>query len=424
MANTKELYANNARTTLAGSLSNIATSIVLQTGAGALFPSPNNSIGEFAKATLQDTATGLRNEIVYITARTGDVLTVTRAQDGTSAQTWSAGDTVFEGVTAATLANFAQPVDIQNNAYTYADASGSTTAYTATYSPAVAALVNGMQLNVNIGSIGTNTTTTPTFSPDGLAAHTITKNNGVALAVGDMPNQCILRYQLSTTSWILINPLSSGRLISVQVFNTAGTSTYTPTAGTTSVIVKGIGGGAAGGGTAATSTGQVAVGGGGGSGSIGEARFTSSFSGVTVTIGAGGTGTAGGNGGNGGTSSFGALLSLPGGQGGAVGTATTGSFVLGNAGGGGAVSTGGNIFNGYGNSGQSGIVYSPATLVVTGRGADSPYGQGGDNYNSAGLTSPGKGYGSGGSSISAGQLTAAQAGGAGKNGIIIVYEYA
>ncbi len=214
MANTIELYANNARTTLAGSANNTVTTLVLQSGAGALFPSPNNTIGEYAKATLQDSATGLRNEIVYITARTGDVLTVIRGQDGSTAQTWSAGDTVFEGVTAATLANFVQPSKLQSGEYIYASATGTTTAYTATLTPAIATVNAGMVVRVNTNSVGTNTTTTPTLNVNGLGAFTIVKQGG-ELRVGDMPTLAQLQYNSTLTQWVLLNPDNSMSLVPV-----------------------------------------------------------------------------------------------------------------------------------------------------------------------------------------------------------------
>ena len=205
MPNTIELYANNARTTLSGSANNTVTTLVLQSGAGALFPSPNNTIGEYAKATLQDSATGLRNEIVYITARTGDVLTVTRGQDGSTAQTWSAGDTVFEGVTAATLASFVQPSKLQSGEYIYASATGSTTAYIAALTPAIATVNAGLVVRINTNTIGTNTTTTPTLNVNGLGAFTIVKQGG-AVRVGDMPKMAQLQYDSTLTQWVLLNP--------------------------------------------------------------------------------------------------------------------------------------------------------------------------------------------------------------------------
>jgi hypothetical protein len=54
-----------------------------------------------------------------------------------------------------------------------------------------------------------NATTTPTFAPDGLTAHTIVKQGGAALAAGDIPGanaEVILRYNLANTRWELLNP--------------------------------------------------------------------------------------------------------------------------------------------------------------------------------------------------------------------------
>ncbi|GAA5785114.1 hypothetical protein [Chitiniphilus shinanonensis] len=57
-----------------------------------------------------------------------------------------------------------------------------------------------------------------------------------------------------------------GRLIGVQVFSVPGTSTYTPTPGTASVIVESVGGGGGSGGVPATGAGQNALAGCGGNG--------------------------------------------------------------------------------------------------------------------------------------------------------------
>ena len=80
-----------------------------------------------------------------------------------------------------------------------------------------------------------------------------------------------------------------------QIFTT-GSATYTPTAGTNKVLVEVIGGGGAGGGAPATSSVQFSVGGGGGSGAYAKKLITSAFSGVTVTVGAGGTANSGASG--------------------------------------------------------------------------------------------------------------------------------
>jgi len=100
------VFGNNANSTLASPINNTATTIVLALGTGAKFPSPG--AGQYFVMTLNDTATGLVYEIVHCTARSGDTLTVSRGQEGTTAVSWLAGDITFCGVTAGMLAVMAQ----------------------------------------------------------------------------------------------------------------------------------------------------------------------------------------------------------------------------------------------------------------------------------------------------------------------------
>lgn len=76
------LAANNAQSVLAAGISASATSLTLNTGTGALFPSPVSGTS-FFKLTLIDAATGSLTEIVHVTARAGDVFTIQRGQEGT-----------------------------------------------------------------------------------------------------------------------------------------------------------------------------------------------------------------------------------------------------------------------------------------------------------------------------------------------------
>ena len=74
---------------------------------------------------------------------------------------------------------------------------------------------------------GQNTSTTPTFNPDGLGAKTIVKNGGQPLVAGDIPNAlavCDMEYNLANTRWELLNPAIPSKVIT-QV---AGTSNTTP----------------------------------------------------------------------------------------------------------------------------------------------------------------------------------------------------
>lgn len=230
--------------------------------------------------------------------------------------------------------------------------------------------------------------------------------------------------QISGTSGItfpdgITQQFGAGNLINVRVFTTANTGqTYTPTAGTKSIIVEAVGGGGGGGGTFATGNGEVAVAGPGTSGSYGKARFTTGFSNVTLTIGAAGTTSVAAIGGTGGTTSFGALLSCPGGIGGNVGgNASANNSYVNSAATVPSASSGGNIYSLQGIPGTPSI-WNPSGSYANGIGASSPLGSGGAN----GIVPTGYGGGGGGKVV--GGNTAATIGNTSAPGVIIVYEYA
>lgn len=101
------LAANNAQTVLAAGISASATSITVNSGTGSLFPTPTSGVS-FFKLTLIDAATGQLNEIVHVTARVGDTMTIVRGQEGTTSRAWSANDIAANMLTSGTLGFFAQ----------------------------------------------------------------------------------------------------------------------------------------------------------------------------------------------------------------------------------------------------------------------------------------------------------------------------
>lgn len=105
------LFSNNAATTLAGPISAAATGLTVASGTGAEFPNP--SANQQFSATLNDAATGLLTEIVYCTTRSGDNFSViARAQEGTVAQSWLAGDLIANLLTAGQMAAMLQTVTL------------------------------------------------------------------------------------------------------------------------------------------------------------------------------------------------------------------------------------------------------------------------------------------------------------------------
>ncbi|MDN7881246.1 hypothetical protein [Burkholderia aenigmatica] len=98
------LYANNAAGTLAAGISSTTTTLALNAGQAGLFPAPVAPDAFYA--TLTDAATRSLIEIVLVTQVAGNVFTIQRGQDGTSARAWSAGDIVSQRTVAAELRQF------------------------------------------------------------------------------------------------------------------------------------------------------------------------------------------------------------------------------------------------------------------------------------------------------------------------------
>lgn len=95
----------------------------------------------------------------------------------------------------------------QGSHESFAVAGGTADALTAAFTPTIAALVDGMQLNVR--ALLANATTTPTIVVEAFAAHGITKLGGAALDIGDIGgplHEMILRYNLANTRFELLNP--------------------------------------------------------------------------------------------------------------------------------------------------------------------------------------------------------------------------
>ena len=95
------LFANFATTALANPLASGGTSLTVLAGKGALFPSPTG--GTYFALTIASATIPNTSEIVKVTARSGDVMTVVRAQEGTTALNWSAGDFCANDLTAGSI---------------------------------------------------------------------------------------------------------------------------------------------------------------------------------------------------------------------------------------------------------------------------------------------------------------------------------
>lgn len=99
------IFTNNASSLLAASIDDLDTAIQVGSGDGPLFPSPSG--GQYFVATLEDETGNI--EIVQCTSRTGDILTVVRGFDNSTAQSFALTATRIElRLTAIVVEEFLQ----------------------------------------------------------------------------------------------------------------------------------------------------------------------------------------------------------------------------------------------------------------------------------------------------------------------------
>ena len=105
------LIANNASSRLAGSITDVSTELAVSAGDGAKFPMP--TAGQWFPLTLiKDSGVF---EIMRVTARSGDLLTVSRGAEGTQPTPFSVGDRVELRMTADA---FNQKMDKEGGTFT------------------------------------------------------------------------------------------------------------------------------------------------------------------------------------------------------------------------------------------------------------------------------------------------------------------
>lgn len=380
------LASNNASTVLASSINASATTLTVNTGAGSLFPSPVAGTS-FFKLTLIDAATGQLTEIVHVTARTGDSMTIERAQEGTVARAWSANDIAANMMTAGTLSYILgsfQPLDA-----------------TLTALAALTGAANKL----------------PYFNGDDTATLTDLTEVGRSI-IGKSTTADVLSY-LS-----LVNTDGTvGRKVAEKWITASGT--YTPTPGTKKIRVTIIGGGGGGGSGQTNSAGYVSAGSGGGAGGVARKTIdVTSVSSVSVTIGSGGNpGVFSSNQpGDGGATSFGSYMTASGGgRGSNCGSVAFGVTQL-VANGGGGAGSGGDI-NTIGGSGGPAIILGQG--YTSGGGGNSIVAGGGQPIaTTASVSGIDGSYGSGGSGAYVLASGSEKNGGRGGDGVCIVEEYA
>lgn len=247
--------------------------------------------------------------------------------------------------------------------------------------------------------------------------------NVLAQFIADSANVDVL--DNGNTAAILSNLKNSmpGRLMGVQVVTSS--ALITKSAGAKKWRIRALGAGAGSSAAPATAAGQVSISNGGGAGAYAEGIYdVSALSSVTVTIGSGGVGgtAISPNGGDGGTTSVGTLISAPGGKAGlSAGPANPPFQPVANTNS--NSPTGWNIIGTSGSGSEAAVAVS--TIYAAGsRGANSQLGVGGSVPAINTPANTGGGYGSGASGCSNGTSQPVNPGSSGRDGVVIIEEYA
>jgi hypothetical protein len=148
---TLDPVANLIRVTLSTGYSSGATTVVLDAGQGALLPAPSFNMTWWNNTDYSDPSTDPNVEIIRVTNISTDTLTITRAQEGTSASSKNTAGKTYQmilGITAKMITDINNAI---NNAvvgyrttYQQFTTAGSDTGFTLT--PPASATATGVAL--------------------------------------------------------------------------------------------------------------------------------------------------------------------------------------------------------------------------------------------------------------------------------------
>ena len=196
---------NNAFGTLSAGINRSVTTIALDAGQGAKFPTLTGS--EFFFATIIDTSNNL--EIVKVTARSSDSMTVIRAHDNTTARSFSVGDRFELRPVAALFDSIRDGIGITGKADAISSAGAVSLTHLVTEittggSAMAISLANGTAGQIKIISMVVDGGGTATLTPATFA-------NGTTVAFADVNDTVMLLYA-NTIGWVVVS--NSGATVS------------------------------------------------------------------------------------------------------------------------------------------------------------------------------------------------------------------
>lgn len=219
-----ELYANNAYSTLGSPITSSSQTSITVTN-GSVFPSPTGN--QFFRLTITLAATpNTTIEIVWVTSRSGNTLTVLRGQEGTTAaSSWISGSLVGNEATKGTYNQFVQP-------YTGIDV-GAANAYVVNTPQHETAYYTGMPCTFYTSNY--NTVPAPTLNLNGLGAATIKNFAGGALVSGQIQENTpiSLLYSEHFNAWMMQTAIAMPNGFSPLLAMTSSADGFLATSNTT-----------------------------------------------------------------------------------------------------------------------------------------------------------------------------------------------
>jgi len=212
------LFKNNATATIAATITNTDTTIVLAAGLGNTFPLPAGS--NYFYGTLFDTVGNY--EIVKVTARVTDTLTVVRAQDSTNPLPFNAGSGFAMRPVAAIFNNLVQLDGAQtiSGAKTFSAAIVASAGVTGNLSGNVTGNVTGNLTGNVTGNADTATSATNATTANSIA------NSGAWNISFSSTNEAVVTAGIASDV-LTVASVTSGTLTPGQILSGSGVTTGT-----------------------------------------------------------------------------------------------------------------------------------------------------------------------------------------------------
>ena len=212
-----ELFTNNASTSLASGIASGATSLTVSSGDGSKFPSPSG--GDFFRLTLFKKSTG-EIEICKCTSRSSDVLTISRAQESTTALDFNAGDIVELRPTAATFDSITfDAQDVREGTYTYANDTGGANSFVISVTDPPGSYAAGQRFEFKAAATNTGGCT---LNVNSLGNKSVVYPNGSALQAGEISTGQMVQVIYDGSKFLLLS--APGILRSTRLAPTGSSS--------------------------------------------------------------------------------------------------------------------------------------------------------------------------------------------------------